>query len=106
MLGAKPGLEIKEAKSPIKENYKRTNLIEENVAPITAECFETTEPQNRYLESSVIRKMHISVYYTASQNRRLCIVGSDVYAAMSKKRRFNVSPEARTGEILCTPTEE
>ena len=24
----------------------------------------------------------------------------------SKKRRFNVSPEARTSEILCKPTEE
>ena len=31
---------------------------------------------------------------------------STVPSKASKKRRFNVSPEARTSEILCKPTEE
>ena len=31
---------------------------------------------------------------------------STVPSKASKKRHFNVSPEARTGEILCKPTEE
>ena len=31
---------------------------------------------------------------------------SSVLSKASKKRRFNVSPEARTSEILCKPTEE
>ena len=31
---------------------------------------------------------------------------STVPSKASRKRRFNVSPEARTSEILCKPTEE